>query len=192
MVGVRMLIARSPDECHLYMELHPCPCGEDVFEWTRHAREQRGDVLVSVYEGRCGGCGTLRRFEFAVPEQYPPPPAYGEDEPSRIIDPSEFLMVGRRLAAAVPADPSEVDPAEREDAYEAMEMAVAALAEVLKFIPPGSGAVPPDAFISDLGREAYRREPEQFSRDRLAEELATYQAIRSAYAGAVGLDVQFG
>lgn len=180
-----MLFARSPEECHLYMEFHPCECGEAVFEWSRHRNEQRGDRMVSVYEGVCGRCGAPRHFEFEVTGEIPPPPAYGGDAPSRIIDPSEFLTVGDDLAAAVPPDPATLDPAALDDAYEAIEMAVAALDEVLKFVPAGANGVPPDAFLTDAGRAVYARDPGRFGREQLLGTLSEYRTIRSAYEAAV-------
>jgi hypothetical protein len=176
-----MLLARSPEECHLYMELHPCECGEVAFNWSRHRREQRGEALISAYEGECGQCGRSRRFEFEVTGEVPPPPAYGGETPSQIIDPSEFLAVGEELSAAVPADPTMLDRAAVEDAYEAIEMAVAAVEEVLKFLPAGADRVPLDAFLTDTGRAAYARDPERFGRRRLRETLAAYHGLRSVY-----------
>jgi len=163
------------------MELHPCACGEAVFEWSRHRREQRGDRLVSVYEGLCGQCDRPRHFEFEVTGEIPPPPAYGGEEPSRIIDPSEFLAVAEDLAAAVPADPATLDPATAGDALEAIEMAVAAVDEVLKFLPPGATGVPPDAFLTEAGRAAYTRDPGRFGRERLLATRSDYQRVQSGY-----------
>jgi hypothetical protein len=168
------------------MELHPCSCGEEVFEWSRHRLEQRENRLVSVYEGTCGRCGTSRRFEFEVTDEVSPPPAYGGATPSKIIDPGEFLTVSQRAAADVPADPRTVDSDDLDDAYDGIEIAVAALDEVLKFVPPGAAAVPAEAFTSDLGRKMYASDPGQFDRDRLTVALAEYARIRSAYASAVG------
>lgn len=189
------LVARSIEECHLYMELHPCECGEEVFDWSRHRLEQRTGEhpLFSVYEGSCGNCGVQRRFEFAVPVQpvQPAQPAvpgrYGGEEPSRIVDPGEFLWSSERAAAGVPADPGElaadVDP---DDAYDAVELAVAGVIEVLKFLPPGADSVPPEAFSSPLGRRMYDADPGRFGRDRLNSVLADYRRIRDRLADALG------
>jgi hypothetical protein len=185
-----MLFARSPDECHLYMELHPCQCGEDAFDWSAHALEQRDGTLVpvyvSVYEGTCARCGTARRFEFRVTGDHPPPPAYGGDTPSSIVDPGEFLASSQRAAAAVPAHPARLGPDRLADAYDAIEVAVAGIVEVLKFVPDGADAVPETAFTSDVGRRMYVGDPARFRRDRLALELAELERIRSAYASALG------
>jgi hypothetical protein len=196
-----MLFARSPDECHLYMELHPCTCGSDVFTWTRHSLEQRDAQLVSVYEGACGRCDTGRRFEFEVaggvrePQgeasraglavDQPAPPAYGGAAPSLIIDPGEFLASSQQAAAEVPADPARVDADQLGEAYDAIDVAVAGIVEVLKFIPDGADAVPEAAFTSALGRRMYAGDPPRFRRARLALELAELERIRSAYASAL-------
>jgi hypothetical protein len=181
-----MLFARSPDECHLYMELHPCTCGEDEFSWSLHALEQRDGHLVSVYEGPCQRCGTARRFEFQVTGDHPPPPAYGGETPSSIVDPGEFLASSQRAAAVVPAHPAHLEVDRLADAYDAIEVAVAGVVEVLKFVPDGADAVPETAFTSAAGRRMYVGDPARFRRDRLALELAELERIRAAYAAALG------
>jgi hypothetical protein len=180
-----MLFARSPDECQLYMELHPCGCGEEEFAWSRHALEHRDGRLVAGYEGTCGRCGTARQFEFEVAAGYgehPEPPAYGGDEPSRIVDPGQFLASSQRAAAGVPPHPDLVETGRLADAYEAVEQAVAGIVEVLKF---GGDAVPEAAFTSDLGRRMHASDPGRFRRGRLALELAELERIRAAYAAAL-------
>lgn len=180
-----MLFARSPDECQLYMELHPCGCGEDGFAWSRHVLEQEDGRLVAGYEGACGRCGTARQFEFEVAAEPPEPPAYGGDAPSRIVDPGEFLAESLRAAAGVPPHPDQVETYRLADAYDAIEQAVAGLVEVLKFVPDGAGAVPEAAFTSDVGRRMYAGDPGRFRRGRLALELTELERIRSAYAAAL-------
>lgn len=180
-----MLFARSPDECQLYMELHPCGCGEEEFAWSRHVLEEQNGRLVSGYEGTCGRCGTARQFEFEVAGEHAEPPAYGGDEPSRIVDPGEFLASGQRAAAGVPPHPDQVETDRLADAYDAIEQAAAGLVEVLKFVPVGGDAVPEAAFTSDLGRRTYASDPARFRRGRLVLELAELERIRAAYAAAL-------
>jgi hypothetical protein len=98
------------------------------------------------------------------------------------VDPGEFLAASHRAAAAVPLDPAQVAVEDLDDAYDAIELAVAGVVEVLKFVPKTADAVPEDAFTSDLGRQLYAADPGQFGRDRLELELADYERIRSAYA----------
>lgn len=74
--------ARSVAECHLYMRLHPCSCGEADFPWTSHEIGTAGGGDLSVYRGSCPQCGTARRFEFLVDSGGVAPPAFGGPEPS--------------------------------------------------------------------------------------------------------------
>src|SRR5687768_12720360 len=171
-----MLVARSATESRLYMDLHPCACGETGFDWSQHERRQHGETTSDVYEGRCAGCDLERRFEFVVdPEPLPEPTALGGRSPSTIIDPAEFLTVAQQLADAVPADPRDVPEEYFDDAYAAIELAAAATDEVLKFIPPGADAVPPDAFFSADGLAAYRSNQHRFTRDWLTATRRSYR-----------------
>jgi hypothetical protein len=86
-----LLPARSRIECLVYLELHPCGCGAAGFDRARHRSVTAGDLLVASYEGNCPQCGTARAFRFAMPADAPQPPAFGDAEPSQIIEPHEFL-----------------------------------------------------------------------------------------------------
>jgi hypothetical protein len=172
-----MLVARTPEEARLYMDLHPCECDGAGFE-PAHWLEDRDGTMVAVYEGQCPGCGRTRRFEFALdPAEAPPPPAYGGADPSQIIDPGEFLRMGDHYASRYPADPPDDPPGTRDAARRAMAYAVATTDEVLKFIPPGRDRVPGSAFTSDLGRAMYRASPERFERIALLRRLALFREI---------------
>lgn len=164
------------------MDLHPCRCGELDFE-PDHTVEQRADHLITRYEGRCPGCGVSRTFEFVLDPELPPaPPAYGGDRPSSIIDPGQFLHVGRQLASAMPADPEELRTGEDfEDARELLAMAIAAVAEVLKFVPAGADRVPEEAFTAPDGWMIYHQDPGQFTRNRLQATLHAYQQVLETY-----------
>lgn len=180
-----MLFARSPEECHLYMRLRPCACGEEEFAWSEHLRQERGERVTSTYRGVCGSCAAERSFEFEVPAGPIKAAIYGAgDAPSKIIDPGEFLAVSSALAERLPDEPGELTPDELDDAIDALEMSVAALAEVLKFIPAGADAVPAEAFTSTRGTELHRVEPERFTRERLESALADRRAVLAAYEAA--------
>lgn len=166
------------------MELHPCSCGEQEFAWSEHRLARQGDRLVSTYEGICGRCGVERSFTFEVTGVAPPVPAFGADAPSQIIDPGEFLAVSSELAGSVPDDPASLDPDDLDDAYDAIAASVAALDEVLKFVPSGEDGVPPEAFFSARGAELYRDDPDQFGRERLRSMLAARRAVLSDYESA--------
>ena len=156
-----MLYARSSPECHLYMRLHPCVCGEARLA-GEHRVELRGGNLVAVYDGPCARCGAPRDFAFVLDPEIPPGGAYGGAGRSAIIDPGEFIAV---------AD----EAARRND----LDGAIAALEEVLKFVPDGADRVPVEAFRRDGGLAAYEAEPGRFRRIRLEAVLATYRELRA-------------
>jgi hypothetical protein len=137
--------------------------------------------MVSVYWGTCPRCDEPRRFEFQVSGKVVAPPAFGGAEPSTIIDPGEFLTLSRRAAAAAPADPGGLPVDEVDGAYEAIALAVAALEEVLKFIPVAENGVPSHAFLSPAGRAMFQRKPHHFDREALEARIAVYRARRSTY-----------
>lgn len=161
------LVARSMSECHLYMDLRPCPhCGEPEFSWSVHAAGIRDGQRTSSYEGQCPTCGAARRFEFIVLDPNLPPPALGGPEPSQIIDPAEFLAVGdhaMRLAVVRP----DATPEDVADAYDAAVDAVAAVEEILKFIPPDAAVVPEPAFRTQDGLARLAANPLRFGRRTL-------------------------
>ncbi|MET7426484.1 hypothetical protein [Dactylosporangium sp. NPDC005555] len=182
-----MLLSGSTEESHLYMDLQPRPgCGFDGFEWDSHSTQVRGEDPVSVCQGSCPDCGTAREFEFVRIGQEPPPPALGGPEPSRLIDPGQFLSLAREAAALVPASPALCPPDQIADAREAIAVAVAAMDEVGKFVPAGADAVPVEAFTSEAGRALYGADPTQFRRRRVDAVTASYREVLTAYQVARG------
>ncbi|MFF1822401.1 hypothetical protein ACFVWG_34185 [Kribbella sp. NPDC058245] len=152
-------MARSIQEAGLYVELHPCECGAGG-ELTMSLAEQDGQQ-VAIYEGDCPECGRARRFEFALPAEPTTGPAYGGSEPSTIIDAGEFLWYSDRVTEAAAEGAGA-------QARSAVDTAIAALDEVLKFIPDGADAVPREALTSELGKAVYDAGPDRFARAELA------------------------
>ncbi|RJO75349.1 hypothetical protein D5S18_17145 [Nocardia panacis] len=179
--------ARTSAEAHLFLALQPCPaCGETRCEF-RGSVVYVGDVLASRYVGACPRCGAERIHQFRLPDEIVPPPAdsvrFGGPEPSALIDPGVWLWYSDTTAERVPEHASGPYP---ESTGRALSTALAAVDEVLKFIPPDGDRVPAEAFTSLDGRALYAREPGRFSRLRLT-------AIRDHYAqrlarGANGAD----
>ncbi|WP_433530396.1 hypothetical protein ACQPYA_30260 [Micromonospora sp. CA-263727] len=170
-------LSRTNAEAHLYMDLHPCSCGESRFARQSSVIALDDGDLASRYTGACAGCGQEREFTFRLPPTIGGAGSgfrYGGDEPSQLLDPGEWLLVADTYAGQVPAGSASGEDGQR--ARAALTRAVAALDEVGKFIPAGGDAVAPDAFDSDRGRQLHHREPGRFRRDRLA-------AVREAYAG---------
>jgi hypothetical protein len=171
-----MLVARSSPECHLYIQLHPCSCGERALV-TRHAVVSAPVGLVARYEGTCGTCGAARRFEFQLDPELPPDDAFGGFRPSQIVCPGEYALHSDDLASRWPASVESIRPADRARARHDLAWAVSALEEVLKFIPPGADAVPAAAFTSPAGRAAHAAEPGRFRAVRIAARLGAYRTL---------------
>jgi hypothetical protein len=169
------------------MELHPCPrCGEGVFD-SNSSVLTTPSGLASRYTGVCPGCGTEREFVFDLPEAILFPPAhgvrFGGDNPSRIVDAGEWLLVADLVLKGVAATPDpRASAAELAGAKRDVAMAVAALDEVLKFIPAGADTPPPAAFWTERGRQVQAAEPGRFRRVRLQAVREAYQQIADAYA----------
>jgi hypothetical protein len=162
-------VARSRDEAWLFLELTACGCGAVAAEW-RHGTGLVDGELVSVYDAICPACGADREYMFALPDHETPGtyPNFGGTEPSQLIDAGRWLALADQLAGSLPAD----DP---ETVTQAMNLAAAAVAEVIKFIPPGATAVPPDAFWTPEGQATRAEDPARFTLPRLQITHATYR-----------------
>jgi hypothetical protein len=169
------LRARSADECRLYIELHPHDCGESSFPTgSRLEKTDRG--LIAIYETECPRCHKSRRLEFVLDPELPPPsPAYGGPNPSSIIDPGEFMYAAEDAAKRVPHSLEGLDDDRARVAREKLAIAIAAMEEIFKFIPPGKSAPPATAFVSQIGTEVFSKEPGRFERSRLEAVLDTYR-----------------
>ena len=162
-----MLLARTPDEAHVYMDLHPCDCGETSFE-RRSSVIAIGDDLGRVYRGNCERCGKAREFRFRLPAEPLATlgqPEFGDDRPSELLDPGEWMLVAERHARV--ASPTRRD----------LGIARAAMFEILKFMGTDDDSVPERAFTSARGREMRDEEPGRFGRARLEAVLATYDDL---------------
>ncbi|WP_329243871.1 hypothetical protein OG417_46755 [Actinoallomurus sp. NBC_01490] len=99
---------------------------------------------------------------------------------SELLDPGQWQLVSAGYARRVLDEDLRFaeDPTDRE-LYESVvlgwEFARDAAAEVLKFMPPGVDEVPSAAFWTEMGREAYQREPDRFTRSRLTDDISFYQ-----------------
>ena len=172
-------LARTNAEAHLFMDLRPCACGERRFARQSAVVTIDGD-LASRYTGTCARCGVERRFEFRIPEEILPSPVsgvrFGGPEPSELLDPGEWLSVADDHAARVPTG-AKLDGDALRAARHDLATAVAAIEEILKFMPRGAVEVPMAAFFAPLGRAIWDKEPGRFRRARL-------EAVRTAYAEA--------
>lgn len=161
------LYARTNAEAHLYMELSPCACGETEFGGPSSVVDDAG-VLCSRYAGTCAGCGAAREFVFELPAAFRPigdTIEFGGSDPSRLLDPGEWMAVAVERARR--------QPGSRAD----LQFARAALEEVIKFLPAGAERVPDEAFTSERGRAIRDAEPGRFRRVRLAATLQAWSDI---------------
>ncbi|TWD84384.1 hypothetical protein FB561_5571 [Kribbella amoyensis] len=159
-------IARTGDETLLYLELHPCPdCGTIETPWEHGLVESDGELVIS-YAGICATCGAERQYLFGLPEteSVGPFPNFGGPEPSELIDAGEWMAVADRAAGSVPAG---ADLAGDQEAAVVLQVARAAVEEVLKFVPAGADAVPDNAFWTDDGQAVRAAEPGRFRLERL-------------------------
>src|SRR5690349_7417345 len=102
-------LARTNEEAHLFMDLHPCECGEIRFPRSSSVIETGDGDLASHYTGACPQDGRQREFTFRLPQEIVPPPGdgsvrYGGAEASELLDPGEWLSVADAYARNVPAD----------------------------------------------------------------------------------------
>jgi hypothetical protein len=174
-----MPLARTPAEAQLAMNLSPCSCGaSDVL--TEHALFEIDGTYVGRYSGTCR-CGKPREFMFRLPDEplVSPPGGFrfGDGGPSQLLDPGVWLAVADHYAGLAPADVTGLDDAARRTARQNMLRAVAAMDEVIAFVPPGVAVVPPSAFTSPTGRQVRDREPGRFRRIRLEAVRDTYREI---------------
>ncbi|GAA3812215.1 hypothetical protein GCM10022226_36080 [Sphaerisporangium flaviroseum] len=166
-------IARSRDEAHLYLDLHPCRTCAGVDTTWEHAVVAVDGEPVARYSGVCSGCGAQRSHLFGLPEGEVVAerfPTFGGSEPSQLLDAGEWMWVADLTAGNVPAD----DP---DAARQALAIAIASIDEVVKFIPPGEQDVPATAFWTERGKEMRDAEPGRFTAERLLVVRQTYQRI---------------
>lgn len=183
-----LLLARTNAEAHIYMDLHPCGCGEGNFARSSSVIEAAGD-LASRYSGSCTGCAGLREFVFRVPEEVilptPGSVVFGRGGQSELLDAGEWLFVADRYAKIAPVQVSPGTEAARVGRQQ-LATAEAAMGEVLTFIPTGADAVPSKALWSERGRAIYNAEPGRFHRGRLEVVRDTYRQILAGMDAATG------
>jgi len=157
------LQANSSNEMRFYLLITRCEaCGAGPWEvlWFDGPGEPGG---VRRAHAHCTHCRGLRDFSY-VSSYEPADPASPcinpTDEPSRLIDLD--LWLGLYFTLVDQAE-SHQDPAE---AHKLLVQAALCLAEALKFYGPDD-APPESAFFSETTRQAFRRNPQSFTRQRL-------------------------
>jgi hypothetical protein len=155
------------------MDLHGCPrCAAVEVDWAEALVDRDGSP-ARRYHGTCPGCGQRREFVFALPDR-PTPPRTGapvtfgaEESASELLDAGQWVELADMMALAAGLTDVTAD-----ESRESLAIAVACLDEVLKFVPPGAGEVPPSAFWTDAGRRVRDRSPQRFRRADLEDRRA--------------------
>jgi len=164
-------LARTVKEAHLYIELHACECGESEVRHGPHGTGQGDGYWTSEYDLTCVSCGAERKFVFRAPDSPALIDGYGGPEPSEIIDAGQWLILADLVASRVPVEPVA--------GREALDFAVAAMEEILKFVPGQEPFVPDSAFWTPEGRAERDKEPGRFWRPRLEIVVASYRQARA-------------
>jgi hypothetical protein len=186
--------ARSYDEAYLYMELRPCVCGEAEFDKTTMSSFEDG-APVSRYSGHCPNCGRTRQFTFRMPDG-PPQISFGmqygwDDEPSKLIDPGEWLGVADLFEANARAELNSGDIVGDDQLtaiFYLLSAALAATEEVAKFLPADADRVPEEAFRSQPGRMRFELTPDRFTRAELERTRADREAALAEFDRVYGSD----
>lgn len=167
-----MLHARTVEEAFLYLDMHPCACGQVQFDGTHELLAgEKGTVLRIT--GRCPSCDVERHYEFTlepVDDQTGRPRT-----PSTLLDAAEFVWLSDRAAGRVPADTGGLTQVEAGTARENLQRAVELLYEVIAFIPEGGTEVSPSSITSTTGKVLLVTEPGRFSLTELTQRIGLYQ-----------------
>jgi hypothetical protein len=174
--AVAELYMRTSDEAELYMQLHPCECGDPDFRADLELLQVDGTRVIR-YEGECVTCGLHREFCFRHPDsglseewgsRYGPP-----GWPSRLLDAGEWLLVADLLADAAHTLLAADDPSNNEvrTGCDMLAAAVEATVECLKFVAPDVDAVPESSVWSEPGQLLRSSDPDRFARTRLTADI---------------------
>ncbi len=166
-----MLHARTVEEAFLYLDLHPCVCGQVQFDGTHELLVGENGTVLRL-TGKCPSCDAERRYEFtleSVADQA------GARKPSTLLDAAEFVWLSDRAADRVPVDTGALSPVEVETARADLERAVELLDEVVAFIPEGATEVPPSLITSTTGKVLLVAEPGRFQLAELTQRIGLYQ-----------------
>jgi uncharacterized protein YjbI with pentapeptide repeats len=171
---------RSLAEMRFAYSLVPCTgCGSREIG----AIEYRGMGKVQVYSGTCPRCRTTREVTFHPRGKVAtsaPMHELGGPEPSRIIKPVQFVEELDRVGTRVVWEPEELAPGPWTASYQAIDRALICLAELLKFVPSDSDAIP-DGALDAAGKADRNARSEKYQREWLTAERDRYRALWDRY-----------
>lgn len=163
------LVAHSLAEVHLYLLATPCRscgCGPLHGREAEQGSDPAQGVTIDV-AATCGACHSVTPLKFRL--SGPPqtiaadqaPVVNSTDEPSRILDVTQWLTLFRMMTETAGKEPNK--SAARHLSLEAAQC----LDEALKFYEEDNDLPTRDAFFQQGSRQRFRDYPEQFSRQRL-------------------------
>lgn len=176
-----MLLARSVPEARIYMAIVPCACSFRGFDAPSRLVAE-GEGLAVEASGYCPSCGAERRFRIALGDERVPPGELGNAAASVLIDAGQWLAIADDRSARVPANLDGLDPDRKRRARADLGEAIAALREVLKFIPVGEDTVPRSAFFTAEGKRVALADPRRLSRIRLEAVFEAWTSLAAQYA----------
>ena len=182
-------LARTRDEAQLFLDLRPCErCGSTEMTWESALVFIDGRAARSWF-ATCPACGLDRKFTFWAPDPRALPSradgvAFGDEQPSGLVDAGQWLWVADLVAQAIPGDDAALSSEERAQARFDLRIAAAAVAEAAKFLPGQADAVPVEALWTDRGLAVYREEPARFGRLRLETAYRAYRELADRLPGA--------
>jgi hypothetical protein len=179
------LYARSFDEADLYVELLPCEvCGRGPLKRQPGVSNGKVDGQRVVYlDAVCDNCGHRLRFAFRMPDPPTVSPRgnvrYGGDEPSQLFDPGQWLMLADLMTVDLP-EPDQLPAHRGTRLRNRVDIAAAAVTEVLKFIKPDDDRVRGYDFWTDAGRQMFDEARWRFTRESLESERDRYRRALAA------------
>ncbi|MFG2042847.1 hypothetical protein [Dactylosporangium sp. NPDC048998] len=178
--------ARSTAEAQEYMMMALAECGDRLTIELVEAY-MRGDRWVGTFIAGCAELGIRREFEVhadPVPEGVEGGQFSYSTKVSTLIDAGEWYLVASRYLQAGADGEHQFDQAPSlalvEDVYESYSRAIAAISEILKFIPPGQAAPPDPAFWTERGRSVREGVGDQLTRSFLEPARARLEGILRA------------
>lgn len=172
-------VVRSRDEAHLYMDLHPCDqCGSVDTTWDSALTSDEGEP-ARRYHGVCADCQAPREFVFRLPERPAVPGPddaifFGGPEPSQLLDAGEWALVSA-MGIHEGSAPLTGDATEDAHRKQSFALGVAALSEMVKFIPDGAEEMPESAFWTPHGQAERDKYPRQFNRSYLEQRIPAFR-----------------
>lgn len=156
--------ARTLTEATLFVNLSAGDVEPELAEGAEAWTMTAGGIEIEIpYASEAEARASGERFGFGL---------------SELIDAGQWYLIALEYASRAVHDDLGLaagDDDLADDARLNWEYARDATMEVVKFLPPGAGAVPPGAFWTSEGRGAWQEDPSRFTPERLADDVSFYQ-----------------